>query len=229
VTYIGGNRGSPLTADSDQLLLRYDAASNTYEVRIPSTQSWVRILPTTDPNSWASADSAVQLGATPGSSTTLVRWSMTDSFGVMAIAIPTPASAIPRTGTGTYLGSLSGYSSEAVPYQDTSIPGRITGGIDLTFNFATGSLAGSIQPVLTGRVVPRYPLPTLTFTNTIYSVGSTTFSGQFATNVPGVNSFSGLFAGPTAGELAGNFAFPYLSPRNGAVQQASGAFTATKQ
>src|SRR5690242_4966207 len=35
-TYIAGDRNNPLLADSDQLKLRYDAASKTYEIELPA-------------------------------------------------------------------------------------------------------------------------------------------------------------------------------------------------
>jgi hypothetical protein len=43
-----------------------------------------------------------------------------------------------------------------------------------------------------------------------------------------VNSFSGLFTGPHAEELIGNFAIPYRSPINSQVYQADGAFVGKK-
>ena len=53
-----------------------------------------------------------------------------------------------------------------------------------------------------------YNLPMMHFTNTVYSTGSTTFSGKFDGTPSGANSFSGLFTGPAAQELIGNFTFP---------------------
>ena len=224
-TYAGADRNNPLLADSDQLKLRYDAASKTYEIELPSTSTWIAIAPIAgETGSWTTADSKVTLSAAEGANTTLVHWSTATAFGLMAVAIPTPASAIPVTGSGHYLGSLVGNSSEAVPYLDAHIPGRISGTIDLTFDFGAGTLSGAIMPTLTGRLSPHWTLPTLAFKDTVYAVGNVNFSGKFDTNLSGLNSFSGLFAGPNAGELAGNFAFPYSSPQDGTTQQASGAF-----
>ena len=62
----------------------------------------------------------------------------------------------------------------------------------------------------------------------MYSTGRTTFSGQFNSNLPGVNSFSGLFTGPHAEEVIGNFAFPYRSPIDNQTYQADGAFVGAK-
>ena len=64
------------------------------------------------------------------------------------------------------------------------------------------------------------------FTNTVYSTGSTTFSGKFDSTLSGANSFSGLFTGPAAQELIGNFTFPYASPADHHDYQAAGAFVA---
>jgi hypothetical protein len=226
-TYLGGDRGSPKLADSDQLKLSYNAASNTYEIQLPGSNQSLGIAPIAgEAGSWSTADSTTTVSAQSADYATLVFWSSTNSFGVTAIAIPTPASAIPTTGSADYAGTVAGNTTEGIPFGDTQIPGRISGTIDLSFDFASGQLAGAMSPVLSGRGFPTFALPTLTFKDTLYSVGSTTFSGKFDTNVPGLNSFSGLFAGPNANNVAGNFAFPYLSPRNGISQQASGAFVA---
>lgn len=226
-TYVGGDRKNPLIADSDQLKLRYDAASKTYEIQLPAGTTWLTIAPIPgETGGWTTADSTVTLSANEGANTSLVRWSSATAFGVTAVAIPAPASAIATTGSATYLGSLAGYSSEGVRRfgSDFLVPGRIGGTISLTFDFGAGALTGEIQPTLLGGF-PTYTLPTLAFKDTVYSVGSPIFSGKFDTNLSGLNSFSGLFAGPTAGEVAGNFAFPYLSPKDGTAQQASGAYT----
>jgi hypothetical protein len=103
----------------------------------------------------------------------------------------------------------------------------VIGTIALDFDFASGSLSGSISPRISVRT-HVHSLPTLSFSHTVYSSGSTTFSGTFDTTIAGVNSFAGLFAGPSANEVVGSFAFPYLSPHDQSPQQASGAFTATK-
>ena len=103
------------------------------------------------------------------------------------------------------------------------MPIPIDGTIALNFNFGSGALSGNIDPTLGGN-----SLPSLAFTNTVYSTGATTFSGQFGTALPGMNSFSGLFTGPSAQELIGNFAFPYQSPGDASNQQAAGAFVAKR-
>lgn len=229
-SYVGGNRASPHLADGEQLKLRYDAAFNRYEIQLPASSAWLPISPTPDA-AWTTADSAIVLSASQGSYTSLIRWSGNGQFGVTAVAIPTPGGAVPTVGSADYAGSISGWSSETVPFSsgsDIRAPGAIGGTISLSFDFATGGLSGGIQPRL---LQPRgfgWTLPSLNFTETIHAVGGTTFSGKFSTNLSGLNSFSGLFAGPTASDVAGNFALPYQSPLNGSAQQASGAFTARR-
>ena len=230
-TYFDGVRTDPKTADSDQLKVRYEATSGTYEIQLPAGSSWLTILPDTDPagSGWKTTDGAVRLGADGSTNVSLVYWSAQNSFGVTAVAIPTPASAIPRTGSGQYSGSLAGYSSERVPIsQEPTILGfgTIRGTINLTFDFATGALGGSIAPTLFGRFTTHAALPTLSFTDTVHTAGSPNFSGRFDTGLAGANSFSGVFAGPGATEVGGNFAFPYLSPIDGTPQEAAGAFSA---
>ena len=52
----------------------------------------------------------------------------------------------------------------------------------------------------------------------------TSFSGKFDSSLTGANSFEGLFTGPGALGVMGNFAFPYRSPIDGQTYQAGGAF-----
>ena len=129
------------------------------------------------------------------------------------------------TGSATFSGTIFGQSNE--PFEtvigDTAI---ILGDIDLGFNFGAGTLSGSISPLL--LLDTQYNLPSMQFTNTVYSTGSTTFSGKFETKLSGMNGFSGLFTGPAAQELIGDFIFPYKSPADNKAYQAAGAFVAKK-
>jgi hypothetical protein len=105
----------------------------------------------------------------------------------------------------------------------------MSGGIQLNFDFGLGSLSGNITPsIFYYATYDDYSLSPISFRNAVYSRGSTTFSGQFDTNLPGLNSFSGLFTGPNAQELIGNFALPYQSPIDGQTYQADGGFVGAK-
>ena len=68
----------------------------------------------------------------------------------------------------------------------------------------------------------------MNFVETVYAKGSTGFSGKFETTLSGANGFNGLFTGPQASELIGNFAFPYTSALDGKNYEAGGAFIAKK-
>ena len=229
---------TPTTSDSSQLHVRYDASTRQYQVQLPNSPQWQPLA--------ANPGGPANLFTTGGSNATLVDfkqyastgyaysalaqwgWSRTDNLGAVAIGVATPAGGVPVTGAATYAGQIAGRSTEMVPdLLSGPWPAYIGGSISLGFNFGAGTLSGSITPTL-DRFDSR-SLPTLTFTNTVYSTGSTTFSGTFATNLAGPNSFSGLFTGPAAQELIGNFAFPYTSPVDGKVYQAGGGFVAKGQ
>jgi hypothetical protein len=64
------------------------------------------------------------------------------------------------------------------------------------------------------------------FVETVFSKGSTAFSGKFDTSLTGANAFSGMFTGPQANELIGNFVFPYRSADDGKNYEAGGGFIA---
>src|SRR5690242_18872806 len=56
-------------ADSDQLKLSYDAASNTYRIQLPGSNQLVGIAPVAgEAGSWSTADSVTTLSAQPGDS-----------------------------------------------------------------------------------------------------------------------------------------------------------------
>jgi len=208
---------APLLGDSDQLRLRYDAPTNTYEIQLPQTQSWLAIAPVAgSPGDWAG--SGVTLKTSGGDSSAILSWSASNSFGVTAVGIPTNPANV-QFSVARYIGSLEGYSSETF----ANSPGLIGGNVSLTFVFGSSSLTGTIVPTLT--LGQTYTLPTLNFTDTVHAAGTTSFSGRFDTALPGANSFSGTLVGVTGRRVIGNFAFPYSSPVNGASRQAAGAFT----
>jgi hypothetical protein len=207
--------------------VRYDAPTNSYEIQLPGTAAWLDIAPVTGgTNQWATSGAGpVTIDVRPGGYSAILSWSGPESMGITAIGIPTPLSSIPRVGGASFFGLLNGLSSETTfDAASGHAPGAISGTISLTFNYGGGTLSGLINPSLT--LDQTHSLGTLRFTETVYSVGSPTFSGKFETSVAGVNAFSGMFVGPTARNLIGSFAFPYLSPVGGQAEQAAGAFTA---
>lgn len=212
--------GQPALLDSsDQLQVRYVASSNSYEVQ-GMGEPWAPVTYNGD-GSLTSGTNSLWLKSGDYDYSRLLSWFDGASGGNQAIGLATPASGVPVTGGATYAGDLLGETSENHP--DGSYLG-VEGSIQLSFDFGDGNLSGSITPDLH----QGYDLGTINFRDTVFSAGATTFSGKFDTDAAGVNSFSGLFTGPAAQELIGNFAFPYRSPIDGVTYQADGAFVAKK-
>lgn len=226
--------------------IRYDSATNKYEV-MAGNLGWGTLLD--DPNSAplpgnpntnfrisGYTDSIFLIRAHHSYSepdvrylySNLAAWSGGGQGGYVAFGMATTAGGVPTTGSATYNGFVEGSATDTYfdPLVGAAVAGGMEGSINLAFNFGSGSLSGSFSPVL--YLGTKIPLSTVNFTNTVYSTGSTSFSGRFNTNVAGNNSFSGLFTGPNAQELIGKFALPYISPVNGNPQQSQGAFIAKK-
>jgi len=222
--------------DGSQLRIRYDASTHAYEVNLPSSGAWERLAldPHVTPNTtnFVGANGThlvVQAGIANGYKyTALAGWSANANGGAIAFGIPTSAGGVPTIGTATYAGTLDGKTNET--YDDflagPNFEGRIQGSIDLGFDFGAGTLSGTINPTL--FLGNTYNLAPMQFTNTVYSSGSTTFSGKFDNSLAGMNSFAGQFTGPAAQELIGNFAFPYKSPVDSKTYQSAGAFIGKK-
>jgi len=213
-----------------QLQVRYVASSNAYEVQVPGSSDWTAVSFALSPGPGLNdyfGDTA-RLWVRTGSGVSwsyeysaLFEWddSKDTIFGHEAVGMATPSSGVPVMGSADYVGDLIGVSSE--PHGDDYL---VAGTVNLSFDFAAATLTGQLEADLH----QGFGSITLNFSNTVYSTGSTTFSGKFDTDLTGVNSFSGLFTGPNAQELIGNFAFPYRSPNDNLVYQADGAFVAKK-
>lgn len=154
----------------------------------------------------------------------------TDNYlsGVIAFGSPTPTDGVPLTGSASYLGPIEGsasfpvYSSNGFAYWDRA---PIEGSVSLQFDFSNGSLAGEIRPRLACDCGP-ISVPTLNFSDTAFAVGSQSYSGRFLTEVGGANAFSGIFTGPGAEELIGQWAFPFLL--DGTAHSAEGVWVAKR-
>lgn len=247
---IPADLNGPASVDADAPLdVRFDAATGTYDVRVPGEAAWSTLgrLPDYTPPagepylnfvtrptngstevflslqvSEQSSDPALQY-----SYSNLAHWSAGLLAGSTAFGIPTAAGAVPTTGSATYSGLILGDSGEIVDLGEWGpAQGTFSGDINLAFDFGAGTLSGAMHPKL--YLDQEYDLGTFAFTNTVYSAGSTSFSGSFGTSVGGINSFAGAFAGPQAQELIGRWALPYLSPVDGSAQQGVGAFVAKK-
>lgn len=229
VTTSSSSTGTLSTADIDQLKVRYDALTEQYQVQLPGSAAWEGLAGsggTTGVYSTAN-DTFLTFNAYAANgynSSALARWSSNLTAGGIAFGIPTAAANVPVNGSADFDGSILGNSTETINDAWGPYSAWIEGTIDLSFDFGAGTLSGSISPV--HNVYDPISLPTLAFSNAVYSSGSTTFSGTFATGLPGGNSFSGQFTGPAAQELIGKFAFPYVSPLDDKTYTAGGAFVA---
>ena len=232
---------SPTTTQGEQLQVRYNSGSSQYEIMLPSSSFWEGLYRNpqgstgidfrTSGTNTANSPTFVQLQAYGGTGYTysaLALWGISSTqagiSGTAAFGIPTPVGSVPVAGSATYNGSISGRSTET-SYDMLAAgywPAIVEGGIGLSFNFAAGTLSGSISPTIYN--LERRALAPMTFVNTVYSTGATSFSGSFNTTLTGSNSFAGQFTGPQAQELIGSFQFPYTSPDDGKIYQANGAF-----
>jgi hypothetical protein len=105
---------------------------------------------------------------------------------------------------------------------------EVWGTVFLSFDFGAATLAGEMRPEF-APVWDGVSLGTYTFRDTVYSSGSTSFSGAF--NVPGSDgpsSFSGSFTGPSAAELMATWQAPFVNPLNNTQGTMAGVWIAKK-
>lgn len=230
--------------------IRYDADLGTYEVQVDAGD-WQGLRPSdtyaSNPNHFFSFgpsgndESFFQVYATAKDAapndyqySSLAIWgkgvgAYWDALNYTAFGVPTAAEAMPVTGSASYHGLIAGNSDvlEADNLVGGTVAATINGSVDLNFDFGVGSLAGSMHPTLS-TFGGDIDLGVLSFVNTIYSSGSTTFSGRFDTAVNGANAFDGRFTGPAAEELIGRWTFPFVYSGDGATHSASGAWIARR-
>jgi hypothetical protein len=72
-------------------------------------------------------------------------------------------------------------------------------------------------------------LGTYTFVNTVFSPGSTNFSGGLQRpGIADLGSFNGLFTGPAAQELMARWRAPYINPQNQKQAEIAGVLIGRK-
>jgi hypothetical protein len=244
--------GSVSTDAADQPLIRY-SSSGFYEVRLPRA-AWDRLVPykgLLDPgpqNNYFQPQSVAQnrgFVATLPSDPLQYTYSRVASWGSQAdgrqgwfaFGLPTPTGQVPLTGSATFNGFAQGSSDilEADNLYGGFVPTPVDGAVTLDFDFAGGVLNGSMTLALPDGMQPAY-IGTFNFKETVFSRGSTTYSGRFDTPVAGQNFFLGRFTGPGAEETIGAWAIPFLFDKggdivkpDGQVHQAFGAWMARKQ
>jgi hypothetical protein len=148
-------------------------------------------------------------------------------FGYFAFGTPTPAGAVPTTGSASFTGRAIGSSDvmDADHLYGGYTPRGVDGTVDLNFNFGSGALTGVLDLYLNDGMNP-ISLGQYNFTQTVFSPGSTTYSGRFDTSLSGINFFNGRFTGPSANETIAAWAVPFRINPGGTTHQAIGAWIA---
>lgn len=233
----------------DPLQIRYDASRNVYELKAGNFD-WSAITDPPEPSGDATnfyfkiADqpdtSYFSIRAHNRSSgperryrySNLAYWQASGAEGgdfgnVAAFGAATPAAGVPLSGTASFEGFAIGQADVAneVWGFDTTTP--LEGTVKLNFDFAASSLAGSLN-LGNGNCDCEKSVSTglIAFSNTVFSRGSQTFSGSFASGAQGTNAFDGRFTGPGAEELIGSWSLPFLF--EGATHQAWGSWIAKR-
>lgn len=223
----------------DQPQMRYDAATKTYEIKLPAA-SWETLW--TRDTGLRDGPGNVAIGQTLGTMvlnidrqvgtadaypySTLGAYSSADGrFGSIAVGVPTDAGNVPTTGSATYEGVAAGTTDifAVDPNDPWGFPYAVgvSGKVTLSFDFSKGTLGGSMEPKLSSGE----SLGVFTFKDGVYSAG--TYSGRFNTTAAtGFNGFSGRMTGPHGEELIGGWALPFHYSGDGADHEAIGAWVA---
>lgn len=230
-------------AGQDQPHIRYNAGGY-YEIEMPGA-SWDRLIPykgLVDPgadNNYFQPQSVAQnLGYLATSNSRLNGYSYSElaswgsaaagRWGWLAFGTSTPAGGVPTTGSATYSGIVEGSADVMVAdgFYGGFDASSIGGTVGLNFDFAKGTLDGSMTLSLNDGTANN--LGTFNFKDTVFSVGSTSYSGVFDTSVAGSNFFLGKFTGPNAQETIGAWALPFHFGSDNQDHQAFGAWNAKK-
>lgn len=139
-------------------------------------------------------------------------------FGWLAFGVPTAEGAVPVTGSASYTALARG--------SDVDRNGMISGIASLLFSFGSGDLSGHLDLDYSpfGGMGEAYSLGRFEFSNTVYSSGSTTYSGELTQAGLANGSFSGQFTGPAAEELIGQWSAPFVDPISNATSTMIGAW-----
>ena len=247
------DRFGPVTsADTEQMHIRY-AQAGYYEIQMPGS-AWDRLVhyggllnATSDNNYFQPSGVAMNQGYLVISNSAkwddysyseMGSWGSASAsrYGGTAFGVPTQASAVPTTGSATFDGKVQGSADimQADNLYGGYAPLSVDGTVNLNFNFSAGTLAGQMTLFGPDGMNP-FEIGSFAFNDTVFSVGSATYSGKFDSAAPGENFFLGRFTGPNAEELIGAWAVPFLFtkggelvPADGQVHQAFGAWIAKR-
>jgi hypothetical protein len=225
----GGLTGSSTSLINSGFAVSYNAEAGVYVIDLPSSAPAGFYEDTRNtPNSrfWngkiAEAPANVSVDASvfkPGATNPVIQLTYTTyalygstylggPFGFVAFGTPTPQSGVPVLGSASYNATVEGATLDAGDY--------VKGNATLQFNFAAGTLSGHFDPVIYDLLAygeGGLSLGHYDFTNTIYSTGSTSFSGDLVqAGLSEHGSFNGLFTGPGAEELMARWTAPYTNP-----------------
>jgi hypothetical protein len=124
--------------------------------------------------------------------------------GAISVGAPTPASAVPTSGTAMFNGTASGFYVDSVGNLNVTTA-SMTANADFSarsIGFATSNTV--LMPVIAGGNIPNSGLD-LSGTLT-YSAGTNQFSGPVATTAPALSgTATGQFYGPSAQEIGGTY------------------------
>jgi hypothetical protein len=243
-----------MTVGSNHLKIAYSAADGRYAVTVPGSSEGT-LVPKTGNGGWngtswinlESSNSDLVNGAgqpqaavvldwpasSPYSYTSFGSWTGPSPMGevrnVFAYGIPTAAADVPKVGNASYVGQIRGITNGEPPPGGSVQPILdVFGTVSLSFDFGAGTLVGSMNPEI-APVWDAVSLGTYSFRDTVYSTGSTSFSGAF--NVEGSSapsSFLGSFTGPGGAELMANWLAPYRDPVSGIWGTMGGVWIANK-
>ena len=214
----GQGRRQPVSAPADAVEFSWSESAAAYEMRVPGASKVT--LGHVSASTYEAPDGkgskfVVSIPDKPSSElqlsyTSYASWylqtgpSSTAEAGVFAFGIPSAASEVPTTGSGTYAAQVIG---------DNGSGYWITGQAQLVFDFGAGSLTGHMQPKAVDGWGIEWPLGRYDFTQTVFGKGSTSFSGKFAVSGSTASSFfEGRFTGPAAAELMARWSAPFKDP-----------------
>ena len=206
--------------ERDGFSVRYDAATEGYLIDLPSTDEFRFESNSEDSSYWGGFASTGFYTGTfvgvfkPASTNPEIQLTYTSfgvtsgyyssEFGFVAFGQATPSSAVPVTGSATYDALVAG--------RPLDLFGEVKGSATFNFNFGAGTLSGHFDPILRYNGVDT-DLGTYTFTNTLFGVGSASFSGSLShSGTSTLGAFDGQFTGPAAEELMSRWTAPYLNP-----------------
>lgn len=250
--YVPNQAGALKLRDADDFSVSYDVASKSYQISVPvagsgtimrtseyGTYPWgyASALPgfSAEPSSKSPTNyccEALSISASdhPQSQYSYVSFvdffapgptgSNTIAYGTFAVAQPTKIGEVPVTGTARYTGTVFGHF--AGDAGATWVEGTSRFDFDFAQVLLTGDVTLSMRCIM-GCSYENYDI-TYNLTNTIFSRGSTTFSGSLtATGIPSNGTFAGLFAGPGAVEMLAQFEAPFFNPEFQRWMTAGGA------